>query len=300
MTRALVVFCACLSLGSCTQRMICPAYQSAFIYDKDELRKKFSYFQQDSTPKMLSASKNKYLIAEPVSYKTRMRGLQTVQMRPVPVVVPDSLVNEDSVSMEEFSRAAQSVIDSTFITDIPQEATPPPVQDSVYVITVDREVRVLKYNGADSLDYDSIRQVFIPQTPEYYITEVRYNMEQDNYMWYMRDAIVLPDVKLAKHQQDEVKGPAKRTARNKKSKGFFRNLFKKKNRPDSTEQTAPQRQDEEFDFIETDTVARLQGASEPAGMRKGLFGRRKVKENTPAKIEAKTTDKKKEDEDDGF
>lgn len=300
MTRALVVFCACLLLGSCTQRMICPAYQSAFIYDKDELRKKFSYFQQDSTPKMLSASKNKYLVAEPVSYKTRMRGLQTVQMRPVPVVVPDSLINEDSVSMEELSRAAQSVIDSTFITDIPQEAAPSPAQDSVYVITVDREVRVLKYNGADSLEYDSIREVYIPQRPEYYVTEVRYNMEQDNYMWYVRDAIVLPDVKLAKQQQEEGKGPAKRSARKKKSKGFFRNLFKKKDRADTTEQIVPQRQDQEFDFIETDTVARIPGEPEPVGIRKGLLGRRKVKENTPSKAEAKAADKKKEDEDDGF
>ena len=39
-----------LLFSACTQRMICPAYQSAFIYDKNELRKRFSYFQEDSTP----------------------------------------------------------------------------------------------------------------------------------------------------------------------------------------------------------------------------------------------------------
>ena len=67
-------------LGSCTQKMICPAYQSSFIYDKEALRKKFSYFKEDSTPKMYTASRNKYLIGVPVSYKKKVRSLQTVEM----------------------------------------------------------------------------------------------------------------------------------------------------------------------------------------------------------------------------
>src|SRR5688572_26957513 len=103
MTRVLSVCLGlCLILGSCTQRMICPAYQSAFIHDKDELRKKFSYFLGDSTPKVYTASKNKYLVAEPTSYQKRLRSMQTVRMKPVRVVVPDSLTsNADSVSMDE-------------------------------------------------------------------------------------------------------------------------------------------------------------------------------------------------------
>src|SRR6187402_1400284 len=80
-----------LILGACTQRMICPAYQSAFIYDQDELRKKFSYFEDDSTPKVFTASKNKYLIAETPSYKKKIRSMQTVAMKPVNVNLPDSL-----------------------------------------------------------------------------------------------------------------------------------------------------------------------------------------------------------------
>src|SRR5687767_5599741 len=123
MRRAVIVFFgSCLLLGSCTQRMICPAYQSAFIYDKDELRKKFSYFLEDSTPKVYTASKNKYLVAEHVSYPRKVRSLQTVRMKPVPVVVPDSLINEDSVITADLDRAARSVIDSTFIVDIPQDS----------------------------------------------------------------------------------------------------------------------------------------------------------------------------------
>src|SRR5687768_2947018 len=115
MTRAIILmFGLGLLLGACTQRMICPAYQSAFIYDKDQLRKKFSYFQEDSTPKILTASKNKYLVAEPMSYQRRTRSIQTVKMKPVPVIVPDSLTNKDSLVMAEMRRATQSVIDSTF------------------------------------------------------------------------------------------------------------------------------------------------------------------------------------------
>ena len=85
-----------LLFSACTQRMICPAYQSAFIYDKNELRKKFSYFEEDSTPKLLVASKTKYLIAEPMSYRQKLRSLQTVAMKPVNPVLPDSMtVDED-------------------------------------------------------------------------------------------------------------------------------------------------------------------------------------------------------------
>src|ERR1700709_1598223 len=98
MARALMFFIVtCIALGACTQRLICPAYQSAFIYDQDALRKKFSYFNEDSTPKVLTASKNKYLIADPVSYHKKIRSLQTVAMKPVYVVVPDSLKDDFNV-----------------------------------------------------------------------------------------------------------------------------------------------------------------------------------------------------------
>ncbi len=298
MTRALSVISACLLLGSCTQRMICPAYQSAFIYDKDELRKKFSYFEQDSTPKVFAAGgKNKYLIAEQTSYKARMRRLQTVAMKPVAVVVPDSLTGDAEVSQDELARAAQSVIDSTFVVDVPQE--PAPAADSAYVITVDREVRVLKYNGPDSLDFDSIRFVYVPQKPEYYIKEVGYNMEQDNYMWYMRDAIVLPDVKLANDKQG--KRGSQGTARRKKgSGGFFKNLFRKKSKEPSDSLETPGPEEQEFDFIDSDSVAVAPDGTTPSGARKGLLARKKVNSNRPPKSDAKPTDKKKEDEGDGF
>ena len=96
MLRALLaIICVTFLISACTQRMICPAYQSAYIYDKDQLRKRFSYFQEDSTPKVYTASKTKYLIAEPESYRKKVRSLQTVAAKPVKTVLPYSLAMEE-------------------------------------------------------------------------------------------------------------------------------------------------------------------------------------------------------------
>ena len=94
MTRILLVYIGfTLLLGACTQRLICPAYQSAFIYDKEALRKKFTYMKEDSTPRIFTASsgKNKYLVAVPESYRKKLRALQTVEMKPIYPEIPDSL-----------------------------------------------------------------------------------------------------------------------------------------------------------------------------------------------------------------
>jgi hypothetical protein len=319
MTRALVVFYGLLwlLLGSCTQRMVCPAYQSAFIYDKDALRKKFSYFQEDSTPKIYTASKNKYLVAEPVSYHRRVRGLRTVEMKAVPVHVPDSISGNgkeaDSVSMADFERAARSIRDSTFITDVPQqEDTVAAELDSIYVITKDREVRLLKYNTPDSLLYDSVLNKYVPQIPKYYIADVRYNVTQDNYMWYMRDALILPDVRIAKLQQAGGGGDEGEKAAGKKKqglKGFFKNLFKKKAK-EEVDSAATQPPAEEFDFIdEADTVSQAEVPQPGQEVKKPSRREKKPKEKKvkkpkkdkkqPEQPEVKPAEKK-EDEDDGF
>lgn len=319
MTRAFSVFFGlmCLLLGSCTQRMVCPAYQSAFIYDKDELRKKFSYFQEDSTPKIYTASKTKYLVAEPVSYQRKLRSLQTVQMKPVLVQVPDSLSGKpaDSVSMADFDRAARSIIDSTMIVDVPRapaDTVSEPL-DSIYVITKDREVRLLKYNTPDSLLYDSVLNKWVPQIPKYHIADVRYNVTQDNYMWYLRDNLILPDVRIARMQQAGAGGEEEReekASRKEKRKGL-KGLFRKKQEEpvDSTEMQAPA--EDEFDFIEeADTVSQAE-VPQPGQEDKKPSRREKKpkvkKEKKPKKDkkqpEEQPEDKpaeKKEEEDDGF
>ena len=235
MKRAIVAVIVCfIALGACTQRMICPAYQSAFIYDKAALRKKFSYFNEDSTPKVLMASKTKYLIAEPVSYQKKIRTMETVEMKPVFPVVPDSLKDDFEVSKAELDSAARSIIDSTYIVDVDQqEDSLSAPEDSIYVITKDKEVRYLKYDS-DSLKYS--------------IVEVRLNVDQDNYMWYLRDVLVLPDVRLSKLQAHAEEAKAK--GEKKGFFGFFKNLFKKKKeKMDST--VVPVKSPDEFDYVDT-------------------------------------------------
>lgn len=287
MARAfLLMIGCCLMLGSCTQRSICPAFQSAYIYDKDALRKKFSYFQEDSTPKMLTASKNKYLVAEPTPYRRKVRDLQTVQMKPVLVAVPDSIVGGDSVSMADLDRAARSIIDSTFIPEGTAQAQAVQAEDSVYVISKDKELRLLKYNGADSLVYDPVAEKYVAQKPEYYVKDVRLNVEQDNYMWYLRDHLILPDVRLARMQQGaerekESREKAKAEKKKKKKKGFFKNLFKKKTEEQDSI-TVPPPQQEEFDFIDSDTLTSTAPPPAAPETRRGVLSSKKSRNEVEA------------------
>jgi hypothetical protein len=276
--------------SACTQRMVCPAFQSAFIYDKDALRKKFSYFQEDSTPKILTASKNRYLIAESVPYRKKLNSLATVEMKPVYPVVPDSLtMGQDDVSLAELDAAARSVIDSTYIVDVPQASDTTQVvdPDSTYVITRDREVRMLRYNS-DSVTYR--------------IDEIRFNIDQDNYMWYLRDVLVLPDVRLAQMQSKWDEEDAKREEKQKKG-GFFRNLFSKKEKkrdkgaPADTLLVEPAQERSEFDFEYNENEPPEDTATQQAepAKKKGVFSflkkdNKAKKEKVDKTKEAKTSD----------
>jgi hypothetical protein len=167
--------------------------------------------------------------------------------------------------------AARSVIDSIYIVDVPKDTTAVE-EDSVYMISKDKEVRLLKYDTPDSLIYDPASGKYVPETPRYYVTEVKFNVEQDNYMWYLRHYLVLPDVRLAKQQQEQKAEEAK------KSGGFFRNLFgkkkkKKEEEADTTELQAPPK--EEFDYIDEDEQLKPPAPEQPVKEKKGLFGRRK-------------------------
>lgn len=292
MVRALLAFVTILVfLNACTQRTICPAFQSAYIHDRDQLHKKFSYFKADSTPKIYAVNKTKYLIAEPVSYRKKIRSMQTVPMMPVNVVVPDSLDEKKKKQMleegedgvipgSELDLAARSVLDSTFIVDEPVDDEAAPLEDSVYVISKDREVRFLKYDFPDSLILDSATGRYVPEKPRYAVVNITFNVEQDNYMWYLREYLVLPDVKLARNQQNAKKDDEGKEAKKKKG-GFFKNLFRKKDRKkDQMEEDAkpagPKTDEEEFDFIDDNEVADAPSDSTASPEKKnGLFGRKK-------------------------
>jgi hypothetical protein len=223
-----------LLAGACTQRMICPAYQSAFIYDKESLRKKFSYFKEDSTPKVYTASaQNRYLVAVPESYRKKLRRMQTVEMQPVYPVIPDSLKVDHEAGL---LMAERDVADS--VGQAPA--------DSVYAITKTKE---------------------------------KYNVDQDIYMWYFRDLLVLPDVRAAM-QANKANQTKSAPAAAKKKKGLFGSLFKKKVK-DSLQLQAP-----------ADSAS-----AKPA--KKTKLTRKDKKAATPDASKKKDP-AKKEEEDDGF
>ena len=245
-------------LGSCTQRLICPAYQSSFIHDKETLRKKFSYMQEDSTPKIFTAStsKNRYLVAVPESYRRKLRSLQTVEMKPVYPQIPDSLKADEDLLLAE-----RDVTDST----IQQASKGLDPGDSAYAITKTKE---------------------------------KYNVEQDNYMWYFRNVLVMPDVRAAMEDKKNTKnGGASEEAATQKG-GFFKNLknlFKKKPK-DSTSVNAPALAADESDSVSTEKEKKPKVKKVKAPKKKKDPSVKK--KETPEK--KKGDAKKEEDEDDGF
>lgn len=229
-------------LGACTQRMTCPAFQSAYIYDKEALRKKFSYFQEDSTPKILTASKNKYLIAVPESYRKKMRSLKTVEMKPIYPEIPDSLKIEEGADL---IMAERDVIDSATVQQGLDRL------DSAYAITKAKE---------------------------------KFNVDQDNYMWYFRDQLVLPDVRAALEQKSGKDLGTANLKGSKEKKGFFKNLFRKKDKSDSSAVDGPPTPSDS-------TKASTKTKKKKAPKEKKVKAKKEEKKETPAK---------KEEEDDGF
>ncbi len=221
-----------VAASACTERMICPAYQSAFIHDKSALNRHFSYFGEDSMPKILEASKDRHLLIDPVTFRKKNRSLRTVVMKDIYPQPPDSLLFND-----EFSEAERDVT----TTDSSTVAS-----DSVYVISIKKE---------------------------------KFNTDQELYLWYMRKYLVYPDVKLMQEQNAEANGEAD-TKTEKKS--FFKRLFGKKNKADSTN----------FD-IET-SATELNGSEKKKGL--GLFKKKDKKAKEPKAPKAPKEAKPKPDD----
>jgi hypothetical protein len=255
MTRVFIAIIGLIMLlSACTQRLACPAYQSSFIYDKDALKQKFSYFNEDSTPKILTASKSKYLIAVPESYRKKYRRMQTVEMKPVYPKIPDSLKTQEDPDM---ALAEADEPDSTAAAAKAEKTEP---GDSTYAITKTKE---------------------------------KFNLDQDLYMWYFREMLVLPDVRAAmenKSQEKDAGGSdgAKATKKEKLPfpKNIF-NIFKKKERTDSTSAQPTQKK----------TSSDVN--SPPAPKKEGGLFKKKKKTEDNAPVKKKDPAKKKEDGD-GF
>ena len=310
-----------LVLGACTQRLICPAYQSSFIYDKPTAKEKFVYYNESTTqprevlasansktitlpardsswaksdalpgpalPHVRRVKKDRYLLLPEKTYKKALKALRTVEMKPVyPKKQDDSL---DIAA--ELDSAARSISDT--LTGEPTK--PKEAEDSAYAITKTKE---------------------------------KYNLDQDAYLWYFRDVLVLPDVRAAMMEEGEVQAAKKKST--KKAKGGFlgkiKNLFKKKDKkqkadslavttqsePDSTQsQSKPKKKflgglfnkkdkKQPTDSLAVTTRSEPDSAQSQSKPKKKFLGglfKKKAKADK-AKPDEKPDDKKKED--DGF
>lgn len=285
MIRALIVgVFLLLVMGACTQRLICPAYQSSFIYDKPTAKEKFVYYNESTTqprevlasansktitlpprdstwkksdalpgpalPHVRRVKKDRYLLLPEKTYKKALKSLRTVEMKPVyPKKETDSL---DIAA--ELDSAARSISDT--LTGEP--AKPKEAEDSAYAITKTKE---------------------------------KYNIDQDAYLWYFRDVLVLPDVRAAMMEEGEVQAAKKKS--DKKSKGgFFKNLFKKKDKKKlATDSLTVNTEQPEPDSTQTQSKPKKK-------LLGGLFKKKAKADKTTT--DEKPDDKKKEEEDDGF
>lgn len=269
-------------MGSCTQRLICPAYQSSFIYDKPTAKEKFVYYNESTTqprevlasansktitlpprdstwkksdglpgpalPHVRRVKKDRYLLLPEKTYKKALKSLRTVEMKPVyPKKKTDSL---DIAA--ELDSAARSISDT--LTGEPTKAKV--AEDTAYAITKTKE---------------------------------KYNLDQDAYLWYFRDVLVLPDVRAAMMEEGEVQAAKKKS--DKKAKGgFIKNLFKKKDKKKKQPTDSLTVSNAQPDSTET--------APKPKKKLLGGLFKKKAKADK-AKPDEKPEDKKKE-EDDGF
>ncbi len=134
-------FSGILFLSSCVQQKICPAYQSAFIYDKEHQKRQFSYFVesdldtlvpkgkvigtrntgrpryktyigQDDDPHYLTVSRDNRLLIAPRTFKERLKRLESVPLERIYPVLADSLLMSDEALAVALERGDSLAADS--------------------------------------------------------------------------------------------------------------------------------------------------------------------------------------------
>jgi hypothetical protein len=286
MSRAVIVciFACCgLLFGCATQKMICPAYQSAFIYDKPSQKEAFVYYNEnknrsrelvasnnkklilpanDSTweksvvlpgpalPKERKTKKTRYLLLPKKTYKKALRDLQTIEMKPVYPKKPTDSVDIKK-ALDSAARSITDTLSSNAITGVDKAEE----KDSTYVISIEKE---------------------------------KFNVDQDNYIWYFRKTLVLPDVRIA---LEGAKEEAAATKKSEKNGGFFKNLFKKKEKKPN----GPVKEKQDLVDQPADSTGADGGSPQTVKKKKGVFGflKKKSKDVAPPKAEPKKEEEEK-------
>ena len=339
MSKGFLVIVVFVLISACsTQRKICPAYQSAFIFDQEALIKKFSYFENDSTPKVYTASRNNYLVIPEQSYRKKLKSLQTIEMKPVYTVLPDTSAEKKGKGEGDFYKAPEN-IDSLLRTQTRDVEAPPETPkamdsavvakkdsvevDSSYQITKDKEVRFYRYHwdtlrrrtenlrGKKGEELSSLYKKYQKSndSAKYRVDNIHYRSEQELYMWYLRDVLVLPDVRAAMEEEKRAKDTTRRIKNEPdtvKKVGFFKGLkglFKRKPKSDSTDVAESVPTEEEILEEDADAEVPLPDSvvTKKTKKRKKKNKSPEPKKENPKPIKEKKKDPvKKEDEDDGF
>jgi hypothetical protein len=324
MIRALIAFVFTISvLTSCTQRTICPAYQSAFIYDKKKSIETFSYYNDDTVQSKEITLSNGKKIVLPARNKAIQYGTNPTYADKVRHDKSDS---SDRLKYPEVYASASA--DQQRLMNQPYRSNyqvlPGPSLPKERYVKYDRYLllpRKTYKKALRALNTVEMKKVY-PEKPKpdsstvlgaemdsatvspkvkkvdstYMITLARekYNVEQENYLWYLRKDIILPDAWYAKYgksgsAEDKSKGadPGGVKGEKKKKGGFFKNLFKKKSK-DTTSVAA--------------VVPQQPDSVQNKPTKKSGFNPFKKKEKAPKpkKEEPKPKPVRKAEEDDGF
>ncbi|MCX8490251.1 MAG: hypothetical protein ORN54_04210 [Cyclobacteriaceae bacterium] len=288
MSRAVNVLIFAISMllfGCNTQKMICPAYQSAFIYDKPSQKEAFVYYNanksqarevlasnskiltlpaNDSTwnrsvvlpgpalPKERKTKKTRYLLLPQKTYKKALRALQTIEMKRVYPKKPTDFVD----IKKALDSAARSITDTLSASAVSggDKQKEQEEQDSTYVISIEKE---------------------------------KFNVDQDNYMWYLRKILVLPDVRIT------LEGARDKSVASKKPEkkgGFFKNLFKKKDKKEKV----LAKDSAELADQPADSTGAVADSPQPIKKKKGVFGF--LKKKSADVVPPKKAEPKKEEE----
>lgn len=197
---------------ACTvQKRVCPAYQSAFIFDKNTRENHFSYYNNHFKEAMtVTASIGKSIEIPP----------------------KDTLWMLRSVGLDGPAIPFQKKVKRNKYLLLPKKSHRKALK---LMRTVERK---FVYEAYDSARMEKIHQLDSISLLDsvYRISEARekFNLDQDAYMWYFKDQLLLPDARWEKFDKFvEEKKRAEETAK-KNRKGWFSFLKRKKKLPEDT------------------------------------------------------------------
>lgn len=191
---------------ACTvQKRVCPAYQSAFIFDKNTRENHFSYYNNHFKETMtVTASSGKSIEIPP----------------------KDTLWMLRSVGLDGPAIPFQKKVKRNKYLLLPKKSYRKALK---LMRTVERKFVYEAYDSAKMEKTHRLDSISLLDSA-YRISEARekFNLDQDAYMWYFKDQLLLPDARWEKFDKlVEEEKLAKETAK-KNRKGLFSFLRRKK------------------------------------------------------------------------